>query len=164
MCSRTRFFAVVAILALPFLAACGPSLKTPEEAGKAIAEKRIEQFPKEAERGIDFLEWDLDCDEKELEWWADRGSLRDAIDNKRAELEFVKDNLSKIKSDISYDVVDIDKGPAGKGKMVTVNVWRYDSEEVKKGSKLFYLAYKKKQKKFHLVDVGGKWKIKNKKD
>ncbi len=154
-------------LALSFVAAvalagCGPSLKTPEDAARALTDKKMKRAPEQFERLIDQLEWELDCDERELEWWADRGSRRDEVDSKRAQLEFIKDNLSKIKSEMMYDVVDIQKGPGDKGKLVEVNIWSYEPKEVAKGSRMYYLKFGPDKDRCHLVEVDKKWKIANK--
>ncbi|MBI2898969.1 MAG: hypothetical protein HYY17_02180 [Planctomycetes bacterium] len=155
------------VLASVALAGCGPNLGSPEDAARAVAKKETERRPKTFARDVARLEWELDCDEKELEWWADRGSMRNDIDRTRAKLEFRKDNRGKIRDDITFDVVDIRKGRDEKGnergKRVVVHVWSYEPVEVVEGSRMFYLKFARSAREYHLVEAGKEWKIANKK-
>lgn len=145
------------------LAGCGGDMDTPEAAARTMVQKDLETLPDDLERRIEQLKWELECDEKEMEWWADKGTLRNKIENRRAMIEFMDDNLDKAIDDVSFDVVDIQKGPGDKGKQVTVNVWVYEPAEVAEGSKIFYLKPDKDQKRYHLVEVDKEWKRANKK-
>ncbi len=155
-------FALLAGLGLG-LAGCGGGLGTPEEAANTMVKKDLESLPDEMERQMEQLRWQIECDEKEMEWWADRGTMKNRIDGQRAMLEYMDDNLDKVVDEVTFDVVDIKKGPGDKGKEVTVSVWVYQPEEVAKGSKLFYLKPDRDLKRYHLVEVDKQWKRANKK-
>jgi hypothetical protein len=159
-----RLFALASLLGTALgLAGCGPDLGTPEAAARAIAEKELENLPQELEQHIERMKWNLDCQEKEMEWWADRGAVRNRIEDQRAELEFFEDNVGEIKDKAAFDVVDINKGPGDKGKVVTVSLWVYQPEELAKGSRMFYLKPDQDERQYHLVEKDGKWKRANKK-
>jgi hypothetical protein len=157
----TRRKILVALAGLA-LAGCGPSLKTPEDAASFYMKKDMERAPIMVEREIAIMEWALECAEKEMEWWADRGAWQNDIDQIRAALEYRKDNLGKIQDDMTIDPVDIQKGRGDRGKTVVMSVWRYSPAEVAPGSRMYYLRYVGGKQPMELVEVDGKWKRRNK--
>ena len=140
---------------------CGPGPgSTPEETARNWAEMNIAEIPTEYERDLHRTEWQLDCMEAELEWWADRGEIRKDIDLGRAELEFKRDNMDKILDNIEFDVVNVEKKDEN-NVSVTIKIWSYDVKSGK-GPKDFYLEYEADTDTLSLVKDDGDWKIKNK--
>lgn len=147
---------------------CGPSPgSTPEATAHAMAKLELKQKPKKVERDFEDKQWELNCLEKEVEWFADRGQMRRKIENLRAEVKFWEDNLSKLKGEGTYDLADI-QAADDNNKTVLINYWGYDVVNVKvsendPGSREdFYLDYRKIDgDKIPLTNDGGKWKFKN---
>ena len=139
---------------------CGPGPGgSPEETARNFAQVIIEDTPQEIERRLDRNEWELDCMEAELEWWADQGELRKEIDLGRSELEFRRDSLDQMTDEIQADVVNIEKHDDNNAT-VTMKIWAY--QVVKgKGPKDFFLEYQSRKESLTLTKDDGDWKIKN---
>jgi hypothetical protein len=157
-----KMMPVLAVLALAV--GCGPGPgKTPEATAEAFSKVKLEEQPRDFDRMIERTEWELDCLEKEMEWFADKGELRKQIDNERARLEYMADHKGEILDSAQFDIIDLKQPDANNAnwKEVTVKLWQLDVDD--EGYKKFKMEYKGRPRPMSLVLIDGKWKIKNKK-
>ena len=156
-----KMIVVLALLLTVGVLGCGPGPgSSPEETARNWAEMNIADIPIEYERKLLRGEWEVECMEEELEWWADKGKFRKNIDVARAELEFKRDNMDKIIDNIEVDVVNVQKKDDN-NVHVTIKTWKYDVKSGK-GPKDFYLQYEAREETLRLVKDDDEWKIKNK--
>lgn len=165
MTRRIGIVAMSALMALLWLGCSPGPAKEAEDSAKALAEIQMKRWPDGLKQQIENIEYGLDCDKKEIEWFSDRGQKRKEIDEAEAKLEFRRDHLGKCE-DVTFDVVETSKQKDEKGneriKMVRVKFWSYDVKT--RGPKDFFLEYEGGGAGWPLVEVDGKWKIHNKKE
>ncbi|MBI2899933.1 MAG: hypothetical protein HYY17_07095 [Planctomycetes bacterium] len=158
--NASRFAWTALALGAWTLGGCGPSLKEPEDASKAVVEKQLQREKDEVGRELKGARWEIACIEKEMEWYADRGEYAQRIDRLKAMLEYYESNAGKIRDSVTFDIVNITQ-PDPKNdslKEVLVKVWQYDLRPGN-GPKDFYLEYEGKERKFRLKKTDKGWKL-----
>jgi len=159
MMKQVRIVLGMALVALA-VTGCSKGFAEPELAVKKIGELRKDRAPAQLKRAVQRMKWRIECDEKEMEWFADKGAKRKELDEAKAQLEFLEDNLGKIEDSLVFEVTDIKQpDPNNQNlKEVAIKVWSYD---LRPGvtPKDFYLEYRAGDQalKFTKTDKG--WKL-----
>lgn len=153
----------IAAISLLLIGCGGPDLGTPEATARAYAEMRLKELARRAEIEVELGEEGLGMELDKGGIWVGQGTLNQRLDLQRAELEFAKDNLGKIKDDIEFDIVDIQDVDTN-NKRVWIHFWQYavkkgQGREGRKNPKAFYLEYDKLRERLHLTQVSGEWRV-----
>lgn len=130
--------------------------ETPEETAEAWAKLKVREMRDEVERDLDKREAGYALTGDGVSLWASRGQFRKNMDDTKAELEFRKDNLGKMK-EISYDIVDVQE-TSKTTRTVTVKFGEYEPIRSARNRK-YYLDYKGKSRWVKLSLIEGRWRV-----
>ena len=152
-------WAAALLLAL-LLCGCGkePDLSTPESAARAFCEKMIEQVRNVARDVVAVEGFEIDCDQRELEWYSDPSERRKLVDRKKARHEFEKSHLSEL-LEWKVEIVEVSDAPNG-GKKVVVRMLGKEVKEKKGAAGEWELAEDDDKMTLVLTQADGKWRVK----
>lgn len=142
------------------LCGCGkePDLSTPESAARAFCERLIEQMRGLGDEMVAAEAFEIECDLRELEWFADPSERRKLVDRKKARHEFQKAHLTEL-MERKVEIVETSDAPGG-GKKVVVRITGKDVKEKKGAAGEWELVDVDEKMTLVLTQADGKWRVK----
>jgi len=162
---KERTLTLAAALLCSALAACGgPDLGTPESCAKSYQTAMHEQRLADQVARLDSMKWEIDCDEAQLPWFADKSAREKEIKKDRALYDFIIANKSALTKYV-IEVVGVNDQKEGDkvvGKLVELRIKGKDIKPKNEDGTEFELKDEDKKRSFLCTQIEGKWKIKNK--